>query len=570
VKWLRNLKLTKKIIGFVLLSVLAMLAIGFNFAQGMNNMTANMQSMYEERMLPVEWLGTILANQKASDADTLDLLLSRNVATKDKLKAEIEQRNQKNDELMKKFESNEPDDFEKGRLEQLKTFRQQYVAARQKISDLVYADRNEDAYQAYVTELQAPRDQVEKVLEELVAYNQKEAEQINASNEAEVKHSANVSITITAVAAILFLVIGYALSRMVTKPLSSVQQLMVQAEAGDLTVRGEYLYKDEVGQLTQSFNRMMNGLQDTVHQIYISSLTLASTAEQLSASSEGAKQATDQISRNIVEVADGADMQLRQAEESARSMEEMASGVTSITDRAIVATEASSDASVQARHGSTAVDSAVRQMESIRASVGESQEVIGALNRLAQDIEQIVGAITDIARQTNLLALNAAIEAARAGEQGKGFAVVADEVRKLAEESSVSAEQIRNLIADVQTNSLRSVEAMDKVTSDVHSGIEIMSEVGVSFSHIVLAIENVAEQIQEVSATSQQMSAAAQEVSASVSEMAGIARDSAGQSQNVAANSEEQLASVEEISDSAVALARMAEELQDQVNKFQV
>jgi methyl-accepting chemotaxis protein len=251
-------------------------------------------------------------------------------------------------------------------------------------------------------------------------------------------------------------------------------------------------------------------------------------------------------------------------------MEEMAVGISRIAESSSTVSEASVETAKEAAAGNEAIQKVVYQMDSIRASVTSSSQAVKELGMRSQEIGQIVGAITDIADQTNLLALNAAIEAARAGEHGRGFAVVADEVRKLAEQSRVSADQIANLITEIQEDTNRVVLAIEKGNAEVDSGIRVVEAAGEAFEKILNSVQHVADQIQEVSAAAEEMSASTEEVTASVEEMSRIARDSSQHSQSVVGASEEQLGIINEISASVQSLSVMAKELHDVVKQFKL
>jgi methyl-accepting chemotaxis protein len=209
-------------------------------------------------------------------------------------------------------------------------------------------------------------------------------------------------------------------------------------------------------------------------------------------------------------------------------------------------------------------------MSSISNTVNDLAKVIKGLGDRSQEIGQIVEVITGIAQQTNLLALNAAIEAARAGEHGRGFAVVADEVRKLAEQSAESAQQITNLIGTIQADTSTAVNVMDSTIQEVSSGIGVVNTAGEAFNRIENLINTVAKQIQEVSAASQQMSVGAMQVVKAIDEISDVSEKTAAGTQNVSAAAQEQLASMEEISASSSSLSKMATELQTLVSRFKV
>lgn len=228
-------------------------------------------------------------------------------------------------------------------------------------------------------------------------------------------------------------------------------------------------------------------------------------------------------------------------------MMEMSSGIEEISASTNEVTIASNDALKVAKEGNESIHQAIKQMNAISTTVNELAQSVKGMGEQSTEIGQIVQVINGIAAQTNLLALNAAIEAARAGEHGRGFAVVADEVRKLAEQSSRSTEQIGKIIASIQHLTDDAVRSMEKSLNEVTAGIDLVEQSGENFGKIQDSVQSVATLMMECSAASEQMAASTEEVSA------------AGQ---------EQLASMEEISASATALAKMAEQLNMVVAKF--
>lgn len=356
------------------------------------------------------------------------------------------------------------------------------------------------------------------------------------------------------------------------KPLSEVamkMQELANSEA-DLTVRLSYTGKDEVGQIVRSFNDMLSGLQCLIQQVVVTTEQAASACGTLATQAQKTEQASQHISGTVQEVAAGSDSQLQGAEETARAMEEIAAGVQRIAESSSLVSEAAIHTTKGARDGNHTIQKAVTQIGSIHDSVSHSASVVQKLGERSAQIGQIVEVITDIANQTNLLALNAAIEAARAGEHGKGFAVVADEVRKLAEQSKVSAEQISNLIQEIKTNTIQAVETMRQGTEDVEEGMVIVQQSGQAFEQILHSIEQVAEQIQEVSAASEEISASTEEVSAAVEDGARVSKEAADHSRQVAALSMEQMEMIQDVSSSLQQLEEIAQNLHGMVYKFKV
>ncbi|MFC4767641.1 methyl-accepting chemotaxis protein [Effusibacillus consociatus] len=388
--------------------------------------------------------------------------------------------------------------------------------------------------------------------------------------EAEAAPIWNKTLLILAIAFLIGSAVNYFIIISITRPLRALVDASEKISAGDLTEQVEVKSNDELGQLGMSFNEMAKSLRALIFEVRKTSEQLAASSEELTASSEQTSKATEQIAVTIQEVAGGSEKQARSVEESSKAVNELSIGVQQIAANAQNVSSTAMQASNKALEGNKAIQTAVEQINSISGTVNGLSQMVKGLGERSKEIGQIVEVITGIAEQTNLLALNAAIEAARAGEQGRGFAVVADEVRKLAEQSGQSAQQIAQLITAIQNETNKAVESMESGTKEVSAGIEVISAAGRSFDQILSAVNQVTTQIQEVSAASQQMSAGTEQMVNTISVIAEEAETTSAGMQNVSAASEEQLATMEEISASAAALATMAEELQTLVRKFKI
>ncbi|TWI59714.1 methyl-accepting chemotaxis protein [Halalkalibacter nanhaiisediminis] len=370
---------------------------------------------------------------------------------------------------------------------------------------------------------------------------------------------------------LLSIIIGIVISGMIVKPLKILLERVNLIATGDLS--GDEMIvnkKDEIGLLTIAFNEMRNSLRRVISKTSSMSEQVAATAEQLSASSQETSAATDEIASTIQSVTETSEHTVTRSKESTQSALQVSDGVEKITFATAGASELAENAAKQASDGEQAIGRAVNQIRTIHETVSESAKLIQQLGERSKEIGNILGLITSISEQTNLLALNAAIEAARAGEHGKGFAVVADEVRKLAEESRVSAEKISTMIQLIQADTKKAVEEMTRGTEEVEIGTKVVNEVGESFTSILNAVNQVTNEMYNVSNATQQIAMNAIQLNEALAEMEESSVQSAEHAQSVAASTEEQLASMEEIASSAEMLNQLANELREEVTKFKV
>jgi methyl-accepting chemotaxis protein len=359
-------------------------------------------------------------------------------------------------------------------------------------------------------------------------------------------------------------------TRRLQKRLTAITGALELAGKGDFTTSVADHTGDELTDLSNSFNHMKENLSGMIKTVLETSEQVAASSEELTAGAEQTSKATEQITESIQQIASGSDAQTHSIEESARALEELTFGVSNIAEASAAIAENGAETSERAEEGGKYVEQTAQQMNMIHASVNDTSGVIQLLNERSNQIGDISKVITDIANQTNLLALNAAIEAARAGEHGKGFAVVADEVRKLAEQSQDSSSQISDLIRQIQQDMDQSNESMQMVKQEVQNGLGIVVKTQDRFEEILRSMAEMGEQIDGMAATAQQMSASTQQVSATVSGITAISKESSAHSQGVAAAAEEQLASMEEVSASSFNLSKMAENLQDTVSHFKI
>ncbi|OAB39998.1 hypothetical protein PMSD_02805 [Paenibacillus macquariensis subsp. defensor] len=369
---------------------------------------------------------------------------------------------------------------------------------------------------------------------------------------------------------VLFIIIcGTLLIRSISNPVRKVSDALNRIADGDLTVETIVVKNnDEIGTMVLAVNRMVVHLRDSVNQMLTASTMVASSSEQLLMNSKSNADASNHVTLSVQEVATGAEIQAQSSLDCNRAMEEMTLGIQRIAETASDVSELSLSATDHAKIGTQVMQRVSHKMQAVSTAVDHANDVLKELEVHSLNISQVSTLIGNISSQTNLLALNAAIEAARAGDAGMGFAVVANEVRKLASQTEASVQNISELINSIQTDSAMAVKVMNEGLLEVNAGLHEVGEAEKAFQQIFKSSELVALKVQETAAAAEQMAASTEEVAATVTNVGAVAQQTSATAQTVASAAEEQLASTEEITASAKTLLDISQDLFKVVNTF--
>lgn len=341
---------------------------------------------------------------------------------------------------------------------------------------------------------------------------------------------------------VLSVVMSLITSRTITGPLRAGVEIMEAISQGRLAVPIAVTGKDETGQLLAAMKKMTESLKAMVAAIQTSAHQVASSSEELSASSE-------QMSRGVAE-------QSGKSTQIATSTAEMSQTVMDIAKNATSISSSANDSTRMAEEGQSIVGRSVEEVKEIARTVSQLAELISSLGDRSKQIGDIISVIKDIADQTNLLALNAAIEAARAGEQGRGFAVVADEVRKLAERTTKATHEIGTMIGAIQHDITQAVTSMDEAHSRVDSGVNDVTRAGESLQSIVNSARGLHTMVQQIATATEEMSTVSDTISSDIDSIARVSHDT-----SVSSN---------QVSQSAADLARLSSELNEIAGRFAV
>ncbi|MBU5635860.1 methyl-accepting chemotaxis protein [Geomonas sp. Red69] len=430
------------------------------------------------------------------------------------------------------FEKNLDSAEERKLFAEFKESRKVYGDHIDRMTGLVQAGRVDEAMALLHGEAKKAalheQDQLNKLMDEM----EKQAELTSKENTRIANSATLVMAGLVVAGMVIAIVCGVVITRMITKPLQAAVAAASAIGAGDLTARIESTSRDETGQLMAALQAMAENLRCTIGKVADTSAQVASASNQLHSTSE--------------QIATGAEEVAAQAGTVATAGEQMSATSSDIARNCQMAAEGAKRAAQTAQNGAEVVQGTVTVMGQIAAKVQESSRTVESLGQRSDQIGAIIGTIEDIADQTNLLALNAAIEAARAGEQGRGFAVVADEVRALAERTTRATREIGEMIKAIQSETRGAVVAMEEGVHQVETGTAEAAKSGSALQEILEQINDVAMQIHQVATAAEEQTATTSEISSNIVQITQVvqqtsqgAQESASAAAQLHTNSEE-------------------------------
>jgi len=533
---------SKMLVGFVSVALIAVV-IGVVGIMNIRKIDAADTLLYEKMTLPLAYIGEASVKFQRIRVNLRDMIEAHDAATVDKDYEVVKKLQEEIHAVEEKYKETILTEAGREAFAKYEAGLEDYAKCFEDIYQLSRANDDERA----IEEMAAYKEKALYVQEELDALtlNKENLAKETADNNTKTANAATLLVIIfTVVGGILAIGLGLFISRQIVNPINAVVNMIkdIAQGEGDLTKRIDVTSEDEVGALGNWFNTFVDKVHDIIAQVASTTAQVSSASQQLSATSE--------------EMASGAEEQTSQTSQVATSVEEMSATVQQVAKNANVAATSAKDSGNTAKKGGEIVQETVNGMNRINGAVSELQTVIKALSQGSEKIGNIIGVIDDVADQTNLLALNAAIEAARAGEQGRGFAVVADEVRKLAERTTTSTKEIAEMVKVIQEDTGKAVSSMETGSKEVASGVKLAEQAGVSLKEIVAGVQSMQDMIQQIATAAEEQSAAAEEISSNVESIASVAKQRAAGTQQAASAAQD--------------LSQLSEGLQNLVNQFKL
>jgi methyl-accepting chemotaxis protein len=540
---IKNLKIRTKLNILVIFASLLLIVTGVTGLVGINITNSALSNVYNEKLLHIVQMNEVRDSQNriraelfeaGEETDGFEILSHIDKVRSSMFKIETS---------LTKYNKEIHTDKEKKMMDGFMARRLDYGRnGVLPIIDLLQAEKFSDAKKlsknVMVPGFQKASESVDALIQLQVDSAQKEYEQVQKLTKI-LRISAIASI---AIGLFLSIALGLIITRSVNNGVRELAKTAAKLANGELTARVNWDSTDELGDVGRALNKMATEFSSLISQV-------RQSADQVTDAAATQANSAEKVSGISIN-------QTKQANIAATSIENLNEAVKIIAQKTIDVLSSANDASKMADEGKNVVNRAVIGIQQVAVTVKESTQLMTSLGQRSDQIGQIINVIKDIAEQTNLLALNAAIEAARAGEQGRGFAVVADEVRKLAERTSTATAEISDMINAIQTETSNAVTTMEKGSSEVSDGVALANQAGQSLLNINNSVKRVVDMIEQIAESTRSQSEATDEITKRVEDIAEMAKENTG--------------SIDESTIATRDLQKLSKDLQQVVSRFKL